>query len=100
MTCSRGAFHEQSHRRIAQRLADAQPRPLRRRLQRNELENLLTLHQQRLAAGCENADARRLAVNVFCKPGDDVDHVLAAVEDEKQAAIRARKLMMLSVGSA
>ena len=53
-------------------------------MQRNKLENLLTLHQQRLAAGCEDADARRPLVDVFRKRRDDVDHVLAAVEHEKQ----------------
>ena len=87
MTGCSGAFHEQAYRGIAQRLAYAQPRSLRRPLQRDELENLLTLHQQRLSAGCKDADAGCPLVNVLCKSGDDLDNVLATVEDEKQAAI-------------
>ena len=87
MTGCRGSFHEQSHRWIAQRLTDAQPRSLRRPWQRDELENLLTLHQQGLSAGCQDADARCLLVNALRKSGDDLDHMFATVEDEKQAAI-------------
>ena len=56
-------------------------------MQRDKLENLLTLHQQRLSAGRKNADVRRPLVDVFRKRRDDVDHVLATVEDEKKAAI-------------
>ena len=87
MTGRGGSFHEQAHRGIAQRLADAQPRSLRRPRQRDELENLLTLHQQRLSASCEDADAGCLLVNVFCKRGHDLDNMFATVDDEKQAAI-------------
>ena len=56
-------------------------------MQRDELEYLLTLHQQGFSAGCKNADARSPLVDVLGKPGDDVDHVFATVEDKKQAAI-------------
>ena len=56
---------------------------LRRAGQRNELADLLAFHQQRLAAGGENGDARRLAIDVFGQTRDLVDDVLATVEDEK-----------------
>ena len=87
MTGCGSSFHEQTYRGIAQRLTDAQPRSLRRPLQRDELENLLTLHQQRLSAGCKNADVGCLLVNALCKSGHDLDNMFAAVDDEKQAAI-------------
>ena len=84
MACGRGTIDEQLRGRIIQHFAGAEARPLRRAGQRNELENLLAFHQQRLAAGGENGDARRLAIDVFGKTSDLVDDVLAAVEDEKQ----------------
>ena len=87
MTGCGGSFHEQAHGGIAQRLTYAQPRSLGRPLQRDELENLLTLHQQRLSAGCQDADAGCPLVDILGKPGDDVDNVFATVEDEKQAAV-------------
>ena len=87
MTRRGGSFRKQARRRIAQHLVHAQPGPLRRPRERYELEDLLSLHQQRLAAGRKDADARSLLVNAFRKPGHDLDHVLAAVEDEKQAPV-------------
>ncbi|MGY3368072.1 hypothetical protein ACVWZL_005197 [Bradyrhizobium sp. GM2.4] len=81
-----GAIDEQAHGGISKHLAGTEAGALRRTGERNELENLLAFHQQRLAAGCEDDDARRLPVDVFCKARDLLDDVLAAVEHEKQPA--------------
>src|SRR3954453_1519403 len=81
-----GAIDEQAHSGISQHLAGTEAGALRWTRKRNELENLLAFHQQRLAAGCEDDDAGRLPVDVFCKPRDLLDDVLAAVEHEKQPA--------------
>ena len=87
MTCGRGPLHEQPHRWITQRLAHTQSRSPGWCLQRHKLKNLLTLHQQRLPAGRKDADVGCPLVDIFRKRRDDVDHVLAAVEDEKETTI-------------
>ena len=87
VTAGRDALDEELGGRIVEQLPGADGQPFRRRIERAQRIDVLALGAQRFAAGRQDADLRRFPDDGLRQRRQQVDDMLAAVEDQQHLAI-------------